>query len=339
MELASNNSNQSTTATPSKKKSSENTENLNPNVPHRGLSSKSPALKPFKPSNTNPVVQSPQNRIRQRKFVVAKKNNRKGSRNDAVSCKCKHNGGAKCVCVAYQTLRASQEEFFLKERKDFGEEEEEEEEAKDEKGYDFETEGTKSETVEDEEKEDGGSTVKRRRERDRLLEEARNSVPENGFGKVMHLVKAFERLLTIPKNSKEKDHTEDQDQDHDLGEKRDKNKVMKWALPGLQFEQQALEATSGSGSSSFCYNSDLVLTSENLGLDQGISVSSSWDSSRARFDFRFYLIRSRAKLRSNFFNCFWYCSPNAICVIDFGNSYSISLHLGQHMSPKVKLQF
>jgi len=270
---------------------------------------------------------------------VAKKNNRKGSRNDAVSCKCKHNGGAKCVCVAYQTLRASQEEFFLKERKDFGEEEEEEEEAKDEKGYDFETEGTKSETVEDEEKEDGGSTVKRRRERDRLLEEARNSVPENGFGKVMHLVKAFERLLTIPKNSKEKDHTEDQDQDHDLGEKRDKNKVMKWALPGLQFEQQALEATSGSGSSSFCYNSDLVLTSENLGLDQGISVSSSWDSSRARFDFRFYLIRSRAKLRSNFFNCFWYCSPNAICVIDFGNSYSISLHLGQHMSPKVKLQF
>ncbi|XP_047165724.1 SART-1 family protein DOT2 [Vigna umbellata] len=278
MELASNNSNQSTTTTPSKKKNSENTENLNPNVPNRSLSSKSPALRPSKPNNTNPVVQSPQNRIRQRKFVVAKRNNRKGSRNDAVSCKCKHNGGAKCVCVAYQTLRASQEEFFLKERKDFGEEEEEKE--KDEKGYDCVTEGTKSETVENDEKEDGGSTVKRRRERDRLLEEARNSVPENGFGKVMHLVKAFEKLLTIPKNSKEKDYVGDQDQDQDREEKRDKNKVMKWALPGLQFEQQheALEATSGSA---FCYNSDLVLTSENLGLDKGISVSSSWDSSRS----------------------------------------------------------
>ncbi|KAL9323502.1 hypothetical protein ACSQ67_008359 [Phaseolus vulgaris] len=276
MELASKNSNQAITTTPSKKKNSENTENLNPNVPHRGLSSKSPPLRPSKPDNTNPVVQSPQNRIRQRKFVVAKKNNRKGSRNDAVSCKCKENGGSKCVCVAYQTLRASQEEFFLKERKGYGEEEEEVEEARDEEVYDLETEGTKSETVGDEEKEDGGSTVKRRRERDRLLEEARNSVPENGFGKVMHLVKAFEKLLTIPKISKEKDHTEDQDQDQDLGEKGDKNKVMKWALPGLQFE-----ATSGSGFSSFCHNSDLVLTSENLGLDQGISVSSSWDSSRA----------------------------------------------------------
>jgi len=86
--------------------------------------------------------------------------------------------------------------------------------------------------VEDEEKE-GGSTVKRRRERDRLSEEARNSVPENGLGKVMHLVKAFERLLTIPKTSMEKDHTEDQD----LGEKGDKKRLMKWALRGLQFEQ------------------------------------------------------------------------------------------------------
>ena len=317
MEVASNNSNRSATTTPSKKKNSENSENLNPNVPQRSLSSKSPALKPSKPNNTNPVVQSPQKRIRQRKFFVAKKNNQKGSRNDAVSCKCKDNGGAKCVCVAYQTLRASQEEFFLKESKGYGEEEEEE--AKEEEGYDFETEGTQSETVEDEEKE-GGSTVKRRRERDRLLEEARNSVPENGFGKVMHLVKAFEKLLTIPKSSKE-------DQDQDLGEKGYKKKVMKWALPGLQFEQQheALEATSGSGSSSsFCYNSDVVLTSENLGLDQGISVSSSWDSSRARFDFRFYLIRSRAKRRSSFFKCSWYCSANAICFINFGNSNNIS---------------
>ncbi|RDX78607.1 Protein TPX2, partial [Mucuna pruriens] len=266
MELATNNNgNQSTT----------NIENLNPNMPHHHEnfdSSKLPALRPSKCNNNDPISESFQNRIRQRKFVVAKKKkNQKGFQNDA-------------VCVAYQTLRASQEEFFLNEKK--GYDDYEEEEAKAGKGYyDFETEGTKSETVEDEDEEEegGSSTVKRRRERNRLLEEARNSVPENGFGRVMHLVKAFERLLTIPKSSKEKDHKE-LDHDHDHGEKENKSKVMKWALPGLQYEQhpKALEDTdhasvSGS-SSSFCYASDLALTSQNLGLDQGVSVSSSWDS-------------------------------------------------------------
>ncbi|GAU29152.1 hypothetical protein TSUD_275710 [Trifolium subterraneum] len=63
--------------------------------------------------------------------------------------------------------------------------------------------------------------VKRRRER--VLEEARNSVPENG--KVMHLVKAFERLLSIRKENEE-------DEENDK-----KNKVMKWALPGLQLRK------------------------------------------------------------------------------------------------------
>ncbi|KAG4926502.1 hypothetical protein JHK84_052178 [Glycine max] len=288
MALASTNTDQSTITTPSKKPS-KNSENLNPNVPHhRSPSSKSPALRSSKPNNSNPIAQSPQNRIRQRKFVVAKKKNQKGTQNDAVSCKCKHNGGAKCVCVAFQTLRASQEEFFLKEKKDcdYDFEEEREEEAKAVNA--IEIYGTKSETVQgEEEKEEGGSTVKRRRERDRLLEEARNSVPENGFGRVMHLVKAFEKLLTIPKSSKEKDHKEEHDHEHE--EQKNKSQVMKWALPGLQFQQhpkpKTLEATtddaSVSGSSSFCCTSDLVLTSKNLGIGQGISVSSSWDCNRA----------------------------------------------------------
>ncbi|KAL2977044.1 hypothetical protein AAZX31_13G043200 [Glycine max] len=287
MALASTNTDQSTTTTASKKPS-KNSENLNPNVPHhRSPSSKSPALRSSKSSTSNPIAQSPQNKIRQKKFVVAKKKkkNQKGTQNDAFSCKSKHKGGAKCVCVAYQTLRASQEEFFLKEKKDCDcdFDEEEEREAKAENA--IEINGTKSETVADEENEEmeGGSTVKRRRERDRLLEEARNSVPENGFGRVMHLVKAFEKLLTIPKSSKEKDHKEEHDNEHE--EKENKSKVMKWALPGLQFQQhtKALEAStedaSGSGSSSFCCTSD---------LGQGISVSSSWDFSHARFGFWLY---------------------------------------------------
>ncbi|KAL2335455.1 hypothetical protein Fmac_016668 [Flemingia macrophylla] len=248
-----------------------------------------PCFEASKSNNTNPVVRSPQNRIRQRKFVVAKKKNQKGSQNDAVSCKCKHNGSAKCACVAYETLRASQEEFFLKEKGYGGDGGGEQ--AKDESGSAVEIEGAKvEEEVEEGEgfEMEGSSTVKRRRERDRLLEEARNSVPENGFGRVMHLVKAFERILTIPKSSKGKDHEdhEERENKHDQGGKEKKNKVMKWALPGLQFEQhskalQATEDASVSGSSSSRYPSGLVLTSKDLGLDQGILVSSSWDSSRA----------------------------------------------------------
>ncbi|XP_020222410.1 protein TPX2 [Cajanus cajan] len=101
-------------STPSKKPS-KNTENLNPNVPHhhhspfKSPNSKSPALRPSKSNNSNPVARSPQNRIRQRKFVVAKKKNQKGSQNDAVLCKCMHNGGAKCVCVAYQKRRIEEQ--------------------------------------------------------------------------------------------------------------------------------------------------------------------------------------------------------------------------------------
>ena len=101
-----------------------------------------------------------------------KKKNQKGTQNDAFSCKSKHKGGAKCVCVAYQTLRASQEEFFLKEKKDcdYDFEEEREEEAKAVNA--IEIYGTKSETVQgEEEKEEGGSTVKRRRERKILRED------------------------------------------------------------------------------------------------------------------------------------------------------------------------
>ena len=37
-----------------------------------------------------------------------------------------------------------------------------------------------------------------KRTRDRLLKEARNSGPLSGYGRVAYLVKAFERLFSIP---------------------------------------------------------------------------------------------------------------------------------------------
>ncbi|XP_027358857.1 protein TPX2 [Abrus precatorius] len=293
-------------STPSKK--TLNPENVNPNLPHHHRSpiSKSSALRSSKPNNNNPIVQSPQNRIRQRKFVVAKKKNKNHSQKqiDPVSCKCKHNGSAKCVCVAYQTLRASQEEFFIKEKVfDDNAAAAEEEETKTQSAIEIDV----RKTVENEEEEEcdveGGSTVKRRRERDRLLEEARNSVPESGSGRVMHLVKAFEKLLTIPKSSskgedeeekeneeEEKQHVDDDDDHEKENDDKKKKNVTKWGLPGLQMMQQLPtkasetdDASSVSGSafgSSFCCASQLVLTAQNLGLDQRVSVSSSWDSSR-----------------------------------------------------------
>ncbi|MCI38067.1 caldesmon-like, partial [Trifolium medium] len=112
--------------------------------------------------------------------------------------------------------------------------------------------------------------VKRRRER--VLEEARNSVPENG--KVMHLVKAFERLLSINSYKEKEKNENEEDKENDK-----KNKVMKWALPGLQL-QKPVKDDEQSEFSGCCDDESLfncTLTSEQLGLDKKSSVSSSWE--------------------------------------------------------------
>ncbi|KAJ1421467.1 TPX2, C-terminal [Sesbania bispinosa] len=111
--------------------------------------------------------------------------------------------------------------------------------------------------------------VKRRRER--MMEKARENEPQSGSGKVMHLVKAFEKLLSVAPSKDDEDHKEPQEKSND--------KVMKWQLPGLlQLNNTTASETEASGSE-FC-PSNLILTSQNLGLDPHASVSSSWDSSR-----------------------------------------------------------
>ncbi|KAL0461604.1 UNVERIFIED_CONTAM: hypothetical protein Slati_0048000 [Sesamum latifolium] len=124
--------------TPTKEKATSNrlklsergkcSENFNPNVSSPGLkfchsppivksgnsAKKSASRKP----NPNPVATpSPKKKIRERKFVVAKKKWRKeevDSSAASVACgKCRNaNGKSKCLCVAYESLRASQEEYF-----------------------------------------------------------------------------------------------------------------------------------------------------------------------------------------------------------------------------------
>ena len=54
---------------------------------------------------------------------------------------------------------------------------------------------------------------------------AKSGKVENGYGRVAHLVQAFERLLSITKYS---------DLKADNGSKKNKNERMKWALPGLE---------------------------------------------------------------------------------------------------------
>lgn len=223
------------------------TENLNPNIqnPPNSNSPSSSAKKSQKPKNPN----SPRNKIRQRKFVVAKKKSKKEDQKeggDAVStapfCNCKEKN-KKCVCVAYHNLRKSQEEFFKNRDHDDEEEEEVEEVAE-----------IDSVVVE---KQDGLNLVVKR-SRERLREEVRESVTQIGSGKVMNLVKAFEKLQFEP-NSKDEDKKVEEEK-----ETRENDKV--------------------SGCSSFS-PSDLILTSQNLGLDPHDSVSSSWDSARGRFDY------------------------------------------------------
>lgn len=295
-------------------------ENLNPNVsPGPNKPSNSPSIKSAKTQKSaskkhpNPVAFSPRNKIRERKFVVAKRNSKKESAVPKVACKCKEKfvggGGGnskKCLCVAYKNLRASQEEFFAnrscggediceshisKGGCDRAENELEEEIEKGlmiqdlqiEDGY----EGRKTGEEEDAEcsatnesengevaesdpsNQIGSSTVKRRREK--LLEEARNSVPEHG--KVMFLVKAFEKILSIPNTNESEDQKDEKEK-----EMEQKKKPMKWALPGMQTSDVHEAQVS---SSSFC-PSELFLTSETLGLDPRASVSSSWDSSLGR---------------------------------------------------------
>ncbi|KAL7232261.1 hypothetical protein ACSBR2_010313 [Camellia fascicularis] len=283
---------------------SKDSENSNPNLTSPSMKvSNSSAIKSASKTqksaskNPNPIVSPPQyrNKIRERKFVVAKRNSKKEKENSSnVSCKCKDKAGYashKCLCVAYENLRASQEEFF-KNRNSIIEHQYDSEQLKNrenekdnrsvietleiENRYELKTEEIEANGSDDDPDEIeqsgemGSSYIKRRR--DKLLEEARESVPEPGSGRVMHLVKAFEKLLTITKDS---DQT-DEKQSEDVGDDDDDKKGMKWALPGLQ--QPKVPETQVS-SSSFC-PSDFFVTSESLGLDS--RVSSSLDSSHGR---------------------------------------------------------
>lgn len=256
-------------------------ENHNPNLsspsPSLKKISSSPASKSVKSQKSAQKLTSPQNKIRERKFVVAKKNSNKERAASAVTCKCKDKVGAnakKCLCVAYENLRASQDEFFK--IRDASEEKVATEGGGEEnpvtQNYDIgdvcEGEAENGDNLGMMEPLSGSVSACVKRRRERLLEEARNSGPVSGSGRVAHLVEAFERLLSIP-NGKHSDQKDEK-------ESKENKEGMKWALPGLQ--QPKVSETQASATSFF--PSELLLNAEKLGLDS--QVSSSWDSSNGR---------------------------------------------------------
>ncbi|KAK6913329.1 TPX2, C-terminal, partial [Dillenia turbinata] len=279
-------------------------ENSDPNVSHRtpGLKPKnSPTVRSAKaqksaPRNPNPQITSPRNRIRERRFVVVKKNPKREKSSTEICSKCKEKNAQKCLCVAYETLRASQEEFFKKKSETKEIEEDPHELApyeSDERAEDVDKEqieknpvsgnpkisnGSEEESPEQENsllspKQIGSTTIKRRREK--VLEVARNSVPESG--RVMHLVKAFERLLSIPSSKKRDDENEEtpEEKNEEKENSEEIKKDLKWALPGMQLQPRVSEPSS----SSFC-------PSEIFSFVANSRVSSSLDSSQGSFSSR-----------------------------------------------------
>ncbi|CAA3004347.1 Hypothetical predicted protein [Olea europaea subsp. europaea] len=281
-------------------------ENFNPNVSSAGFkSSNSPCIKSAKSvrsqkstsRNPNPTGSSqvaspsPVKKIRQRKFLIAKKKSEKGEVNSStaasVECnKCKKKTGkSKCLCVAYESLRASQEGFFKNSSKiddkvdleklcDYDTANGESgvipisQKPETAKGFCSRVEGnddlceinekSKDDIVEVEVNGETGT----KRSRGRQLKEGRECAPVPRSGKVMHLVKAFEELLSIPKSSNS--------EEKEVDEVENINAEMR----------KPIEVAEKQVSPSSFSPSDVFLTLESLGLDSVSHRSSSLDSSQ-----------------------------------------------------------
>ncbi|KAK4409845.1 hypothetical protein Sango_0057500 [Sesamum angolense] len=247
-------------------------ENFNPNVSIPGLKfCHSPSIVKSgnsakksdsrKPNPNRVATPSPKKKIRERKFVVAKKKWRKEEvDSSAASVACGSVGmriGNRSVCVECDDGSEKDGANVNRVVQNPG----------------FANEGQKDDNDALPESNGENGELSLKRSRDRLLEEARQSVPEAGSGRVMHLVKAFEKLRMMPKlgDSEEKEAEEMED---------DKEGV-KWALPGLRQPPKASETWVSS--SSLC-PSDFFLTSESLGLDscRSFSLDSSQGSISTR---------------------------------------------------------
>ncbi|XP_047083879.1 neurofilament heavy polypeptide-like [Lolium rigidum] len=187
----------------------------------------------------------------QRRFLVAKKGAHRRRHNNSNNS----NTGAfdfdKCREAAREALRASHQEFFLKERQAAA--------ATDDQPKKEEDEEANAAAAEEPEEGDAAGlegSSKVRAIRSRVMAKALTSVPDSGSGRVRHLVDAFESLLSISGATADAERA---------GEEA-------WALPGLQPWKEGADAVFSS--SDFL---DLGPTRLCSSLD-GKSNRSSWDS-------------------------------------------------------------
>ncbi|OEL33745.1 hypothetical protein BAE44_0005232 [Dichanthelium oligosanthes] len=183
-----------------------------------GAGTKSAASAKKKPFTPAPAAPPPPPRERERRFLVAKKVARRRRNVGSVG-----GGGEfdfdKCREAAREALRASQEEFFRKQRA-----EEEQLVVQEESVKAAAEEDVKGGALEDiqegnEAQLEGSSKV--RAMRTKAMAKAMASVPDPGAGRVKHLVHAFESLLTISGATSDADRA---------GEGS-------WALPGLRLSK------------------------------------------------------------------------------------------------------
>ncbi|KAK1652115.1 hypothetical protein QYE76_069920 [Lolium multiflorum] len=193
----------------------------------------------------------------QRRFLVAKKGAHRRRHNT------NSNGDAaafdfdKCREAAREALRASHQEFFLKERQASAAADDQPKKDEDEEGAAQE----EAHTAAAEEAEEGDAaglegSSKVRAIRSRVMAKALNTVPDTGAGRVRHLVDAFESLLSISGATADAERA---------GEEA-------WALPGLQPWKEGADAVFSSADFQ-----DLGPTRLCSSLD-GKSNRSSWDS-------------------------------------------------------------
>lgn len=183
-----------------------NSENSDPNLP-----AKSPVTKSEK-KGKNAAVKTPRRNPpsppKERKFIVAKKKNRYSK---------------KCREAAYEALRASQDDFFKKDPVRHELDDELKEIRAGEEFIKKEPERSELDQLDgSSESKDLEGSSKVRKMRSLMMEQAMVCIPDSGSGRVKHLVKAFENMLSISKDREGEKDEESQ------------KKVMNWPLPGLQ---------------------------------------------------------------------------------------------------------
>ncbi|KAH7850796.1 hypothetical protein Vadar_003151 [Vaccinium darrowii] len=236
-------------------------ENSNPNLTSPSFkSSKSPAIKSATKTHKSPSKNP--TKIRERKFMVAKRNSKKEETTDS----------QKSLYSAYESLRASQEGFF-KNGDNIDRVEEKEGEKRNPLIETLKIEGFALNRLNggnpdeiDHSVEMGSSQIKE------------SSVPEPRSGKVMNLVKAFERLRTTTPNAKDSDQeneltTPPNSKDLDQGneeQSEDEKRGMKSKAPEMQI------------SSATSCPSPFFFTSQSLGVDSRVDNSHGSDTASTR---------------------------------------------------------